>query len=219
LVINREIGSRSNTAESLFFLARVEARQSDNVAARALYEEGLALVKEVGNQWNIASYLEGLAQVVALQGEQLWAARLWGAANALREALHTPLPPIDRADYERSVAAARTELGEKAFATAWTQGRAMTPEQALTAKGQVTIPAHMPTEPLSASPTASQAGLTAREVEVLRLVAQGLTDARVAAQLVISPHTVNAHLKSIYGKIHVSSRGAATRYALEHQML
>jgi DNA-binding CsgD family transcriptional regulator len=62
-------------------------------------------------------------------------------------------------------------------------------------------------------------GLTAREIEVLRLIAQGLTDAQVAEQLVISPHTVNAHLKSIYGKIQVSSRSAATRYALVHQLL
>jgi DNA-binding CsgD family transcriptional regulator len=62
-------------------------------------------------------------------------------------------------------------------------------------------------------------GLTAREVEVLRLVAQGLTDPQVAEQLVISPHTVNSHLKAIYGKIGVSSRNAATRYALEHHLM
>ena len=54
---------------------------------------------------------------------------------------------------------------------------------------------------------------------MLRLVAQGLTDVQMAEQLVISPHTVNSHLKSIYGKIGVSSRNAATRYALEHQLL
>ena len=63
------------------------------------------------------------------------------------------------------------------------------------------------------------AGLTAREVEVLRLVAQGLTDALVAEQLVISPRTVNWHLTSIYSKLGVSSRAAATRYALEHHLL
>jgi len=62
-------------------------------------------------------------------------------------------------------------------------------------------------------------GLTAREVEVLRLVAQGLTEEQVAEQLVISPRTVNIHLKSIYGKIQVTSRSAATRYALEHHLV
>jgi DNA-binding NarL/FixJ family response regulator len=53
---------------------------------------------------------------------------------------------------------------------------------------------------------------------VLRLVAQGLTDAQVAEQLVISPRTVNGHLRSIYSKIEVTSRSAATRYALDHQL-
>jgi DNA-binding NarL/FixJ family response regulator len=51
---------------------------------------------------------------------------------------------------------------------------------------------------------------------VLRLVAMGLTDAQVAEQLVISPRTVTSHLTSIYGKISVSTRTAAARYAIEH---
>jgi DNA-binding CsgD family transcriptional regulator len=60
------------------------------------------------------------------------------------------------------------------------------------------------------------AGLTAREAEVLRLVAQGLTDADVAEQLYIARRTVNSHLTSIYTKLGVSSRAAATRFAVEH---
>src|SRR6266702_735004 len=62
------------------------------------------------------------------------------------------------------------------------------------------------------------AGLTAREVDVLRLVAQGLSDAQVAEKLVISPRTVNSHLTSIYNKLGVDSRAAATRFAVEHQL-
>lgn len=65
----------------------------------------------------------------------------------------------------------------------------------------------------------SSAGLTTREMEVLRLVADGLTDARVAEQLVISPRTVNWHLSVIYSKLGVSSRSAATRFALEHKLV
>jgi DNA-binding NarL/FixJ family response regulator len=63
------------------------------------------------------------------------------------------------------------------------------------------------------------AGLTQREVEVLRLVAQGLTDGAVAERLFISPRTVSQHLRSIYGKLAVSSRAAATRFAVEHHLL
>ncbi len=63
------------------------------------------------------------------------------------------------------------------------------------------------------------AGLTQREVEVLQLVAQGLTDSGVAERLFISPRTVSQHLRSIYGKLAVSSRAAATRFAVEHHLL
>jgi DNA-binding CsgD family transcriptional regulator len=60
------------------------------------------------------------------------------------------------------------------------------------------------------------AKLTQREVEVLRLVASGLTDAGVAERLFISPRTVSQHLQSIYNKLNVSTRSAATRFAVEH---
>src|SRR5258708_5434808 len=79
------------------------------------------------------------------------------------------------------------------------------------------VPGATPTVPTRHS--SYPAGLTAREMEVLRLVAQGLSDTQVAEQLVISPRTVNWHLTSIYSKLGVSSRAAATRYAIEHQMV
>jgi DNA-binding NarL/FixJ family response regulator len=63
------------------------------------------------------------------------------------------------------------------------------------------------------------AGLTSREVEVLGLVATGLTNAQVAQRLFLSPRTVQRHLNSIYHKLGVSSRTAATRFAIEHRLL
>ena len=68
-------------------------------------------------------------------------------------------------------------------------------------------------------PPASAAGLTPRELDVLRLLAQGLTSAQIAEQLVISLVTVNFHVRSIYSKLAVTSRSAATRYALEHHLV
>ena len=111
--------------------------------------------------------------------------------------------------------AARVHLGERAFAVAWAQGRAMTPQQALAAQGQKPTP--LPTTSATSPPT-YPAGLTAREVEVLRLVAGALTDQQVAEKLVLSPRTVHAHLSSIYSKLGVTSRSAATRYAIEHHL-
>jgi DNA-binding NarL/FixJ family response regulator len=69
------------------------------------------------------------------------------------------------------------------------------------------------------APAAYPAGLTAREVEVLRLVAQGLTDAQVAEQLILSRRTVSTHLTSIYGKLQITSRSAATRFAVENGLV
>jgi predicted ATPase/class 3 adenylate cyclase len=131
LVLLRELGDWLGTVWSLSRLAGVAALQGDYAEARTLYEESLALEREVGGNENIASCLEGLASVVAAQGDPVWAARLWGTAEARREALGTPLPPVYRADYERAVAAARTQLGEKFFAAAWAAGRASPLEQVI----------------------------------------------------------------------------------------
>ena len=62
-------------------------------------------------------------------------------------------------------------------------------------------------------------GVTAREVDVLRLVAEGLTDAQVAEKLVLSPRTISSHLRSIYNKLGVNSRAAATRFAFENHLV
>ena len=62
-------------------------------------------------------------------------------------------------------------------------------------------------------------GLTAREVEILRLVARGLTNRQLAEQLGVSTRTVDAHLRSIYAKLGIKSRSAATRYAIENHLI
>jgi len=215
LAIAREGGARLNMVVLLSLLGAVEARQGEHATARTLYEESLAIAMGVGAKQLVAACLEGLASVIAGQGEPAWAARLWGAAEALRETIGKPLPPIEQDTFEHSIAAARAHLGEKPFTFAWSEGRAMTPEQALAAKGHTTIFSPPPSKP---SPTYPD-GLTAREVEVLRLVAQGRTDAQIAEQLIISPRTVNNHLTSIYGKLQITSRAAATRYAMEHHLV
>jgi DNA-binding CsgD family transcriptional regulator len=73
--------------------------------------------------------------------------------------------------------------------------------------------------PVLPAPKAYPAGLTAREVEVLRLLAQGLTYAQIAQKLIISRRTVNRHLTTIYTKLNVTSRHAATHFALDHHLV
>jgi DNA-binding NarL/FixJ family response regulator len=62
-------------------------------------------------------------------------------------------------------------------------------------------------------------GLTAREIEVLRLIARGLTKKEVAKALVIAPKTADAHVQHIYAKLGVSTRAGAALFAMEHGLL
>ena len=213
VVLYREMGHRHGTANALALLGKVFASEGDYAAAQTLYEQSLAISCELGEKWVATVFLVELGKVVAAQRQLMWAAQLWGAAEALRDAFDVPIPLFERADYERTLSAARVHLGEHAFAAASAQGRAMTPEQALAARGQK--PAPPPSTTMTPS-TTYPAGLTAREVEVLRLLAGGLTDLQIAEKLVLSPHTVHAHISSIYSKLSITSRSAATRYAIEH---
>jgi DNA-binding CsgD family transcriptional regulator len=167
-----------------------------------------------GERWLIAACLVGLGEVVAAQHKLAWAAQLWAAAEALRDVLGISIPPVERTEYERTRSLVRVHLGERTFAATWAQGRALTPEQAVAAQGQKPL---LPSN-TAVSPPMYPAGLTAREVEVLRLLAAGLTDLQIAKQLVLSPRTVHAHISSIYRKLGVTSRSAATRYAMEHYL-
>jgi predicted ATPase/DNA-binding CsgD family transcriptional regulator len=207
------------TSYALYQLGRVAARQGDLPAAHAFYQESLALFQELDNQRSVATCLEGWAGVVARQGEAIWAAQLWGTAEVLRatgspsDLFSVPATPAEQADQERMRARACAELGEQAFTQALLEGRAMTPEQVLAgAKGH-----RLAGQPRSAP--AFPGGLTEREIEVLRLLAQGHSDGQIAEVLVISPRTVNAHLRSIYSKLGITSRHAATFFALKQQLI
>ncbi len=223
LALHRETGNRWGISWVLSIFARVEACQGDHTAALALYQESLSIARKIGSKLNIAVCLEGIASILATQREPMRAARLLGAAEALRESIGAPIWPVERASYELSVAATRVLLGERAFVTAWAEGRKMPLEQTLAEQGPATMPMLIPTrQPLTSqakSQAASPARLTRREIEVLRLLTMGLTSAQIAGQLVISLATVNTHVGSIYTKLGVTSRSAATRYAVEHRLV
>jgi predicted ATPase/DNA-binding CsgD family transcriptional regulator/transcriptional regulator with XRE-family HTH domain len=224
LALFREIGDRHGLPRALHNVAQAAFDRGDYAAARAHYEESIAIFTEAGDRFFMTRCLEGLASVAAAQVQPAGAARLFGAAATVQEATGAPLPPGWRGDYERAMAATRAQLTEEAFARAWAEGRAMTPQQAVAALALAPMPeqdsacAQQPPSRSHGAAT-SPAGLTAREVEVLRLLAQGLSDAHIADKLVISRRTVNAHLRSIYGKLEVSTRSAATRYALDHKVV
>jgi DNA-binding NarL/FixJ family response regulator len=165
----------------------------------------------VGDTADIAYCLEGLAELAGERGEPYRAARLFGASEALLETVGTPLYAYasDRHSVEQAVSTLRSRLDEENFAAAWSEGRAMTQaeviEYALATEQAHTSDEETPTSPLST-----------REAEILVLVAEGLTNPQIAEKLYLSPRTVGQHLRSIYRKLGVSSRAAATTYAVEH---
>jgi ATP/maltotriose-dependent transcriptional regulator MalT len=188
--------------------------------AKAQFEEDLTLSKELDDKATIVTSLEGLACVAGANGEALRAARLFGAAEALMEATGFRGVPQESAMLEPYRASARSRLGEAGWDEALAEGRRMSMEAAigyaLSKEGSSTTTQSTTSEqPLSSTPD-HPAGLTPREIEVLGLVASGMTNAQVAKEIFISPRTVETHLTSIYHKLGVSSRAAATRLALEN---
>jgi predicted ATPase/DNA-binding CsgD family transcriptional regulator len=213
----KEVGDRGALVDALIILARIVTYQGNLAAAGQLYEESLAILREIGSSSFgpiVAAYLEGWGALLASRGEPGEAARVWGTAEALREAIGAPMPPVDRNSYEQMVDLARAQLEEQAFRALWTQGRSTTPEQVLNLQESVPTPASAkaPTTPYSEK-------LTPRETEVLRLLAQGLTNPQIANQLIISLPTVNTHVGSVFNKLGVNTRSAATRYAVEHGLV
>ena len=224
LAIRKELEDRTGIADSLFHLAEVTSSQGDYTQAQSLYRESLAIAEELDDKWLIASCLQGLMGVALASGQPAWSARLWGAAERIRESLGVPIPLVERARYEQMVNSLHTQLGKTAFRAARKEGRLMTPVQVLAAQGPVKLSTEAAQRAEKAGTVATpisplSAKLTVREVEVLRMLALGLTDTQVAEKLVISRRTVNTHLTSIYSKINVSTRSAATRYALDNRLV
>ena len=103
-------------------------------------------------------------------------------------------------------------------------GRAMPFIDAVAIGLQDTSSADSNISPKTTAPVQSHSGeenessLTSREIDVLRLIAAGLTNKEIAERLVVSHRTVEAHLYSVFNKLNVTTRSAATRYAIEHQL-
>ncbi|HZU69521.1 MAG TPA: tetratricopeptide repeat protein [Ktedonobacteraceae bacterium] len=139
LAFYRAFKEQHRAAQVLSSLARVALAQGDETRACALCEESVALFRQVDDTEGMMYCLQGFGGTAARQGNPIWAARLWGAADALRSVNSPPAPLLlpfertqaERADYEVMVKAVRVELGEGAFNHAFAEGQAMTPEQAI----------------------------------------------------------------------------------------
>ena len=150
--------------------------------------------------------LEYPAFLAAATGDTERAVRLLGSAAAVLGTIGVPLMARLRSRHDDVLAETRWALGVLASRPPGRTAGALS----LGATVELVSPARSAPDPDAPE------GLTARELEVLALVAEGRTDAEVAEQLVVSLRTVHAHLRSVYRKLDVHTRSAATRYAIEH---
>ncbi|WP_165423148.1 LuxR C-terminal-related transcriptional regulator [Ktedonosporobacter rubrisoli] len=196
--------------------AEAELCEHNYTEVEALCSASLSYyLKSKGYAW-AALPLEVLARSHAVRQQGRKAASLWGQAQALREQFHFPLSARERAIFAAAEAEARASVGSDTFLEAWREGyhsgcamlEDLAPTTNLAFQSGCTPP-----QPILPD------HLTRREVEVLRHLAQGLTRAQIAHKLIISPLTVQSHIRSIYRKVGVSTRSAITRYALEQNLL
>jgi ATP/maltotriose-dependent transcriptional regulator MalT len=155
-----------------------------------------------------------MAGVAVEKRQDLQAAHLLGAAYELRGAIGVPRPLAEHTQYEEQMTTLRARLGKQKLQEAFRQGRHLTPEEITRQKdGQ----GGMPSTREACASLASASPLSRRELEVLGLLVQGLSNAQIAEQLVLSVVTVNSSLRSVYKKLGVTSRTQAMRVALlEH---
>jgi predicted ATPase/DNA-binding SARP family transcriptional activator/DNA-binding CsgD family transcriptional regulator len=220
VAICRESGDDWALSLALRNLGIVALKQGDYEQATAWLGESMLALQEPRGGLGLVN-LDLLAAAVSLRGDHEWATRLFGAAEAVREAVGVSVIPSIRTDYNRGVAAARAGLGEAAFAAAWAEGKAMPLEQAveyaLSAKEEPTktpAPEGSPTD--GGQPPDA---LTPREREVAALVAQELTNRRIAKELVISERTVTTHVHKILKKLNLRSRIQIAAWAMEQELL
>jgi predicted ATPase/DNA-binding CsgD family transcriptional regulator len=206
----RKLGDELYVGADLVFLSRVATDERNYAAARDLLKEALETLPLARYRWFYPRVLETFAGLAATQGRADEALRLVGAASSLRKKTGFGAGPLWHNDLERHLSAARRALSEEAVTAAFEEGRAVGVERAIEEATYLTL------DSTADETSVSIAGLTARETQVLRLVAEGLTDAQIAEKLFLSPRTVNAHLRAIYRKTGANSRAAAVRFALEH---
>jgi predicted ATPase/DNA-binding CsgD family transcriptional regulator len=221
--LSRERGHKGVLLYAIDNLGWAALLRGEHERANSFYEESLALCEKLGDKLSASESLEGLACISASEGEAERAAKLFGAAEALREAVGYHHLPVEDALREPYLATARSRLGEAAWEETQAKGRAMELDEAIeytlsSEEPSLTSLSSAAAKPSPLSAPEHPGGLTAREVEVLGLVAKGMTSAQIAKDLFLSPRTVEAHITSIYHKIGVSSRAAATRFALEHNL-
>jgi len=193
---------------ALITRARVALAQGDVEHAERDTHDALARAAEDAAHLVIPDILECLAILAGDGGGHREAARLFGAADAIRERMGTVRFKIWDVGYEASVAAVRDALGEKDFESAWAEGAALSTEEAIAYAQR----GHSERK----RPASGWASLTPAELDVIRLVSEGLANNDIATRLFVSSRTVQTHLTHVYTKLGLTSRVQLAQEAARH---
>jgi DNA-binding CsgD family transcriptional regulator len=200
---------------SLLGLGLIARQRGDVDEMARSYAEAVMLCRDAGDTGNIPLALEGLAAVAAARRGWEQAARLLGAAKAARSLGGQPTIPAYEQVYPATAAAVRAALTEAAFTAAWEAGQRLGLDEVVN-EGRA-LAAARPTPPPGSAGWRTR--LSAREQDVLRLLAGGYTSREIAAALVLSSHTVERHIANVYAKIGAHRRADAVAYALQHGLV
>src|SRR5688572_3582798 len=210
LRVGREAGSTTWPPYALFVLASLAHERLEVPRAGALYREAIDLAWKHHDRLCVRMALPGLAGLATLEGDPVRALRLAGAASALEEnAGIWAFPPI-RDRHQRWLAAARDAVDPQAREAAWAAGRALPLDDAV---AYALEPTTTVGEPAARAQDEPGDPLSAREHEVLQLIAQGRTNREIAEALYVTEHTVKYHVTSLFNRLNVTSRAEAVARA------
>jgi predicted ATPase/DNA-binding CsgD family transcriptional regulator len=211
--LGQQLGISRGVVWSLYFLAHHDLTQGNARRAREEFAESLRLAYQTGDLMATAHCLEGFAGALA-STQPGRAMRLAGGAAALREVLGSTPYSADQQRLRRWLEVAERRLGGAAASAGLAEGSTMRLER-LVAYALIADESMPQTSSERDLTPHSFGDLTRRELEVLRLVALARSNREIAVELVLSEKTVERHLSHIFTKLHVSSRTAAARLAVE----
>jgi DNA-binding CsgD family transcriptional regulator len=211
LLLQRGAGDNFWAAHSLSTLGYQYLMLGEQTRAAEVLHESLEINWRMGNKSQTAWCLFFLAILSSVRGRYETAARLVGAETALRTAVGAFIPPTERHQHDKVEADLRVRLGAERFAAAYAAGQALSHQEAV-AEALAIGAERPPIVAVQSSPT-NPYNLTERELEVLALVVEGLSDREIGDRLYVSHRTAQKHLANIFIKLNVGTHTAAATVA------
>jgi non-specific serine/threonine protein kinase len=199
----------------LLGLGMISLDRRDDRTTAALLAESLALGEARGKIGDVIDILEGIVRLAATTGRVERAVRLFGAASSLRDEIAMPLMPSETARIAPVLHELHAALGPETYAAALADGHASSRQEAIAeALAVCAVAMETPERHLAAAH-----GLTARELDVLRLVAAGRSNQEIGELLFISRVTAARHVANIFAKLDIGSRAEASAIAREQGLV